>query len=246
MRINRLTLDLQKSFVLHTRPYRDTSLLVDLFTEAHGILRGIARGVKKNKSETRGLLLPFIPLAISGVAKTELLNISKVDVPRAAACNLSGSAILCGFYLNELLIKFLYPHDAHPKLFHGYAATLDKLKNLNQSDQFAKQLALRSFEKLLLKEIGYELYLNKDARGKPIDAGLNYYYKIGVGFLPGFSDERAVDDSMPITSGKTLNALREDALSFPAEFREAKLLLRYVINSLLSSPLKSRDLFLRC
>lgn len=232
-----MRIEYQNAFILHTRPFRDTSLMVDLFSEEYGIIRGIARGVKKGKPEMRGLLQPFIPVAISLSGKTDLFSINAIEA-RGLAYALHGRTTLCGFYLNELLIKLLHVHDPHPNLFSGYAQVLENLQN---TDARAQQRALRTFERLLLKEIGYALRLDQDANGNAIEKQFKYFYKFGTGLINIAAGYISAADN--VISGATLIALNLGQLVTDQEYHESKLLLRQVINSLLEKPLKSRELW---
>src|SRR5947207_10368345 len=116
----------QAGFVLHTYPYRETSLIVEAFTGAYGRVAMVARGAKRPRSELRGLLNAFQPLALSWAGAGELKTLQKAEW-RGGLPLPSGAALLCGFYLNELILKLLPREDAHPALFEYYEATLRAL-----------------------------------------------------------------------------------------------------------------------
>src|SRR5512139_4219305 len=104
--------DDEPAFVLHAYPYRETSLIVEAFTEAHGRIALVARGAKRPRSELRGLLQGFQPLLLSWSGAGELKTLARAEW-RGGMSRLGGSALVCGFYLNELLIKLLPREDPH-------------------------------------------------------------------------------------------------------------------------------------
>lgn len=144
---------LQPAFVLHARPYRDTSLLVELLTAERGRLTVLARGVRNQRSRFNGLLVPFSPLLVSFSGKTDLQVLRQVEA-NGLSYNLRGNMLLSGFYLNELLIRLLQRHEPHPNVYQAYQYTLNVL-----ADTVQPEPALRLFEKYLLVDIGYGLQL---------------------------------------------------------------------------------------
>lgn len=225
-------ISLQPAFILHARPFRDTSLLLDLFTSQHGRISAIARGARSSKSKIRGLLLPFVPLLISWSGKTELMTITQVD-SSGALYDLSGNNLLSGLYLNELLTKLLHRHDPYPNVYNEYQNLLIHLNNAADI-----QPPLRIFEKNLLAAIGYGLQLDKDNDGNAIDAAKYYQYQHGAGFVPVGANNHS-----PTFNGQDLLAFTNDNLSNPATLKAAKRLMRLVFSHLLDKPLKSRELF---
>ncbi|MCK4870632.1 MAG: DNA repair protein RecO [Gammaproteobacteria bacterium] len=222
---------LQPAFILHTRAFRDNSLLVDLFTRDYGRVHAVARGVKSSRK--RGLLLPFVPLLVSWSGRTDLVSLSKIE-SNGLGVSLSGNGLLSGVYINELLVKLLHRDDPHPSLFLSYGETLHQLASVGSI-----QSALRIFEKKLLMDIGYGLELTHTAIGEIIEAEKYYYYEHEHGFLPGSNIS-----TTSIFSGATLLSLAEDDLSEAVVLKETKALMRQLINSLLRDrPLRSRELF---
>jgi len=222
---------LQPAFVLHTRAFRDTSLLVDLFTIKYGRISCLARGAKSSKSKLRGLLLPFVPLLVSWSGKSDLVTLSKVETNNQPY-NITGTNLLSGLYLNELLVRLLAYHDPHPNIFRAYQNTLNNLQN-NENIQ----ITLRLFEKQLLAEIGYGLQLTKDAQNKPILANNYYHYKYEHGFI------KCLEHDQNTFSGKSLLALYNNKLADINTLTEIKHLMRLIYNHLLGDKsLKSREL----
>ena len=118
--------DAQPAFVLHTYAYRETSLIVETFTADHGRVAMVARGAKRPRSETRGLVAGVPAAHLSWAGAGELKTLLKAEwggglpLPR-------GAALLCGFYLNELLLKLLAREDPHAALFRDYHDALEAL-----------------------------------------------------------------------------------------------------------------------
>lgn len=230
---------LQPAYILHSRLYRDTSLLLDLFTEEHGRVSAVARGVRGARSRSKGLLQPFVPLLISWYGKTELMSLSVAEA-NGVAHALSGEALLCGLYLNELLVRLLHRYDPHPQLYQAYQEALLALaKDENE------QPILRRFEKRLLTELGYALQLDREAHnGLPIELTQFYYFEPAQGLLP-YADGLRVN-SRNVFCGESLLALHADQLTESEFLRDAKRLLRIALGHLLDGkPLRSRELFLR-
>lgn len=220
----------QPAYVLHTRAYRDTSLLVDLFTHDHGRFRAIARSVKRPRSPKKGLLQPGIPLRISFYGKNELKTISEVENNGHVAF-LTGKALLSGFYLNELLIKLWPQHDPNPKLFTHYATTLPAL-----TEPTTREIHLRQFEKYLLRELGYALPFSQIT-----DPQQTYRYDPHHGFLP----ETRSNNTAHLFQGEHLLAFADAHYTIDS-LNTAKRLMRFALQHLLGNRrLSTRDLYVK-
>lgn len=227
---------LESVFVLHSRSFGDTSLILDLFTLKRGSVSAIARGVKKKGSRLSGLLLPFTPLVVCLSGKSEILNISKVE-PDGLTYNFQGHSLLSGFYLNELLVRLLPKHDPDEVLYNIYK---DTLHGLRYADNWQRQRLLRLFEIKLLQEIGYGVCLNKDAANNDIDESFFYKFKFGTGFIK----LESLQENSTIFKGSNLLALYNDNLVTADNFKTAKLLLQnYLMPLLGDKPIKTRELF---
>lgn len=229
---------LQPAYLLHRRPYRETSLLLEAFTPEHGRIGLVARGARRGRSGQQAMLQPFVPLLLSWSGRGELVTLTGAEMVTGGAPRLSGRRLLSAFYLNELLQRLLHRHDPHPALFQDYAVCLQRLAV--DSDE---AWALRLFEKSLLQELGYGLALTHEAgSGTAVQPQLNYCYHFERGPHPA---EGAPQEGVAL-SGKTLLALAE-MLSPDAEAeREAKRLMRSILNQYLGErPLHSRELFAR-
>jgi DNA repair protein RecO (recombination protein O) len=222
----------QSAFVLQYKKYRETSLILDLFTEDYGRVSLLAKGVRKAKSKTAGVLQPFISLAVSFVGKADLKTLTHVEI-KPPLLTLKGMPLYCGFYLNELVQNFLFKYDPHPQVFSDFRQCLIQLSN-NKSIE----MALRVFEVRLLENIGYGLQLNHDAAtGKPIAAEKCY------AFYPDLGVREQHDGWL---MGKTVIALRSGRLDSQQELAEAKKLMRSAIDfHLPDKPLNSRAMMAR-
>ncbi len=225
----------QRTFVLRTFAYSETSLLVDVFARETGRLMLIAKGARRLKSRQRGLLRPFQPLLLSWSGRGELPIVSGAE-QAGWAVPLMGDAWLCGYYMNELLVHLLHRYDAHEGLFDGYEQALESLAR-NPSGE----ATLRLFEKRLLGELGYGLRLEFEADGRtPVVGHHRYDYVPDRGPVP-----LAASMQGPVeVSGATLLALADEQLEDRQVLLESKQLLRVVLDRHLDGrALRSRRLF---
>ncbi len=225
---------LQPAFILQQRKYRETSLIIDALTRDFGRVSVLAKGVRKIKSKSAGILQPFIPLSMSYVGKAELKTLSAVerradsDEKIRAYSGLQGLALYCGFYINELVTCFLHKYDPHPEVFDYYSECLFALAD----GSGGREAALRQFELNLMENVGYGLALELDETGKAIKPSAKYGFNVGRG---------AVESVNGAFAGKTLLALSTGELTDPQVLSEAKILMRSVIDVYLQGrQLKSR------
>lgn len=232
----KLRIDDQPAFVLHSYPFKETSLIVEALSRDHGRVALVARGARRPKSAMRGLLHAFQPLELGWFGAGELRTLAKVEW-RGGQPLLGGDALLCGYYLNELLIRLLPRDDAHPALFEDYRTVMASLA----ADEPA-QPALRRFEKAMLRELGYGLTLDVEAEaGEPVRAEARYAYIIERGPVE-------VTDESPggiEVSGRTLLAMHADNFTDPDTLNEARTLMRQLLQHYLGAqPLQSRRVFI--
>lgn len=224
------------AFVLHSHPYRETSLLLDVFSRQHGRQAIVARGARRPHSAVRGVLMSFQPVSLAWFGKGEVRTLHRAEW-QGGQPYLQGTALMCGFYLNELLVNLLARNDAHEQLFDYYRATLYRLAH--ETDHAS---TLRCFEKHLLQELGYALELAQEAGGgKPVQAELGYRYIVEHGAVldEGISDAQA---GLPV-SGKTLLAMAADDYSDPVVAQQSKQLMRMLLNHQLGGKvLHTREL----
>jgi len=231
MRQRRERRDDEPAFILHTHPYRETSLIVEAFTERHGRVAMVAKGAKRPRSEMRGVLQAFQPLLLSWAGAGELKTLVKAEWQGGLPLP-TGAALLCGFYLNELLLRLLPREDPHEALFAQYQSALRRLAAGDDSGP-----VLRAFEKALLKELGYAVVLDRDGAGGAIDSSRTYRYDPERGPIEAQAGE-------PLVSGRTLLDMARDDYSDPVTQQQSKALMRLLINHRLEhQPLKSRQVF---
>jgi DNA repair protein RecO (recombination protein O) len=172
-----MLLDQQPAYVLHARPYRETSLLLECLTRDHGRLGVVARGVRRERARLqRAQLEPFQLLALGLLLRGELATLRGAE-PIGAPLRLTGDAGLAGLYLNELVVRLTGRQDPQPDLFEAYSRTLPRLAGPG-----ALAWQLRRFERDLLAAIGYALQLETEAdSGEPVMPEGWYRYQVEHG-----------------------------------------------------------------
>lgn len=228
---------LSPAYILHRRAYRESSFLIELFTPAHGRLSVIAKGVRKARSASTGLLQPFTPLLVSWSGRSELLTLTHAE-PNGSMMRLQGNCLFAGFYLNELLIALLQKWDAHPQLYSVYEKTLVGFQEKRLSQKF-----LRIFEKQLLEEIGYG-FLPKNITSTQTFAPDRYYRFVPEqGFVLSEFGEQV--ETLTIFLGKNLLAIATEDWQSDEVLQDAKRLIRLIMTPLLGTrQIHSRRLFI--
>lgn len=222
--------DNEPAYVLHTHPWKETSLIVEAFTAGHGRVALVARGARRAHAVLRTRLLAFQPLGLSWYGKGGLKTLHAAEW-QGGALQLAGRALICGFYVNELVLKLLPPDDPHEALFRRYAQTLHAL-----AAAVDPQPVLRRFELDLLCELGYAQTLDRTVAGEPVRADARYGYVFGQGVVPAQGTE-------PACSGKALLDMAVGDYSDPRTLAEGKQLMRALINHYLGDkPLHTRQL----
>lgn len=215
---------LQQAYILHRRPYRNTSLLLDAFTASNGRLALVARGGQRN-----ALLQPFQPLLIGWRGRDELRSLSRVEAGQLLP-SLQGEALYCGLYLNELLVRVLHRDVPHDAVFSGYAQALAALLDRTVH----ADVALRRFEFLLLDELGYGFSLQQQADGQPLARSGRYRFEADTGLRADPSGYYQGDCLLAMVAGDWHHEAR----------RQARNLMREALAPLLGDkPLLSRQLF---
>lgn len=229
--------DLQPGFILHQRPYRESSLLLEAFGIGAGRIGLIAKGARRPKSPLRAQLIPFRPLLLSWRGRGELGLVVGAE-PDGPALVIPPPAIASGLYLNELLVRLLHRHDPHPELFLQYRHTLLALS----APDCPLEQSLRIFEKRLLDAVGYGLMLDRTAgAGAPVEADACYRYIADQGPVEAHSKAHGAGIRV---RGSTLLALASEGPMDSAALKEAKHLMRSAINMHLEGrPLVSRTLY---
>jgi len=228
--------DYQPAWLLHARPYRETSALAWFLTLEEGRLDAVVRGVRGRKSRYRALLQPFTPLQICVKGRQDLKTLVGLE-STSAPHSYQGEALVCGLYANEILSRLLMPSQACPRLFRDYSLLLHLL-----SDSEQRQPALRRFELSLLDALGYAPSW-QTVTGEPLDADCYYAYQFGQGFIPQ-AEKAVASNNNPLYFGQQLLAIADDTWQNSATRQTAKRLTRQLLQPLLGDqPLHSRRLF---
>ena len=227
----------EPAFVLHGRPWKETSLVLELFTRGHGRIAAVAKGARRPHSQLRPLLLPFQPVLVTWSGRSEVRLVHSVEW-QGGIPQLGGKSLLCAFYLNELLMAALVRDDPHDTLFDAYHAVMRDLAGAP-----VLSAVLRRFEILLLSELGYGLQLEVDVvTGEPVEADALYRY------VPDRGAARVAETDEPdmwTVRGRTLLDMAAGRFGDPQTGAESKRLMRGLISHHLGNPeLRSRQLIL--
>ena len=202
----------QPAWILQRYPFGESSLMVDSFTLAHGRVMMLAKGARRMKSPYRGILQAFQDLRVGWSGRRELVTLTRAE-SSGPWRRLRGSSLMCGWYANELLMRFLQRGDPHEQLFEAYSELMMELGSENDD------WTLRRFEKVLLSEVGYGMVLDREVHaGEVVEADRRYRY------LPGRGPVIETGDGFEgvAVSGATLLALRESSLPSRGVRREAR------------------------
>ncbi|GGA74770.1 DNA repair protein RecO [Neiella marina] len=223
-----LRAQLEPAYVLNRRPYREDSALVDLLTQQHGLVRLVARGMRRKKQPLGAILQPFAPLLISWQSKSDLGQLQQVEAGNQAFA-LTGDNTLAGFYLNELLYRLLTPLESAGAVFAHYGAAIAQLAQ----PTVKLEPVLRQFEHALLDHLGYGLSDTQQL----VDDGF-YLWEPQQGLVPSEYDSAI--------KGWHLQCIESSDYADEAVLRAAKILTRQRLEPLLAGrPLQSRQVWLQ-
>lgn len=227
--------------MLHSRPFRDSSLIVEVFTRNHGRVGLVARGGRRMSGKRgpgqRALLQPLQPLILTWQGSTDLVTLISHEA-NGPACTLMGENLYGALYMNELLLRLTTRHDAHPGLFDSYEQSLHRLMGAARMHE-----PLRLFEKQLLDDIGYGLNLESDYLGQPVMPEQEYDYRLETGAVPVSSELQQAEKTQGIRIyGHELLALSKAIIT-----AENEPVIRRLLGSALSvvlgpKPLQTREL----
>jgi DNA repair protein RecO (recombination protein O) len=223
---------LERGYVLHQRPYRNTSLIVDCLTGRYGRQSLVAQGARRPGSRQAAVLQPFRRVRLSWVRRGELGRLTDVEAD-AESREIRGDALLAAFYLNELLLRLVPKGDQNDQILNCYSSCLDQLAGNCDAAR-----ALRLFELELLDALGYRIDLDHDCRsGEPIEPERDYVFEHEGGLTA-----TKTNPGMETFSGRHLISLREHRLDEPASRTTAKRLLSGILGMHLGArPLKTRQ-----
>lgn len=229
--------DKQPGYILHTQPYRETSLLLEVLTRDHGRFSLVARSARRPRSDLRGVLLPFQPLTLSWFGKGELRTLHAADWDGGVR-QLTGLPLVCGFYLNELMMKLTARDDPEPRAFSVYDRAVREL-----AGAAPLSTALRRYELKLAQVLGYAPALGRDSRGEAIAADRHYLCRDAAMPEPDEHPELAPVGRAVRLPGEALLAIDADDYGRPDTRGHARQLSRVWLSALLGDePLASRQL----
>lgn len=235
---------MDKGYVLHSYPYRETSLILQVWTEKHGRLGLVAKGARRPKSASRSTLVNFQPLVLDWFGRGELRTLKTAE-PASPAIPLAGSSLLSAFYLNELLLKLTTRDDPHEQLFAAYDEAIGSLRALSRSGAAGArdiERVLRRFELKLLQELGYAVELAREAGSHaPIVAEREYLYVVERGPIPAPEGETPANAVR--LRGQTLIDLDRGEFDSASTAAQSKQLMRLLIHhSLNGQELSTRSI----
>ncbi len=209
----------EAAFVLHHRPFRDSSQILDVLSREHGKLALVARGSRGARSKLKGVLRPFLPLKMSWVQRSDMGTLTGAE-SAGEPLSLGGDALMAGYYVNELLIHFLHRHDPQPEIFDLYARALRELRG-----GIDIAAALRRFEIVFLELIGYALNLRFEAGSdQPVRPAQHYEYRVEQGPVPVNRS-----DGLMVFRGEQLTSVATQSFDDADTLRAANRLLRQVL-----------------
>ena len=223
-----MRIEQQPAYILHARAYRETSLLLEVFTRDHGRVGLVARGMRRERSRLpRGLLQPLQPLLLDWVAKGDLGTLVGAD-PASAPFTLVGEHLLAAMYVNELVLRLSGRGDAHARAFAAYADCLARLADGPAA------WTLRRFERDFLADLGYGLLLDAGADGTSVSEDGMYAYDVESGPTPPVRDEWR-----PSVDGAALLALADDRMPDPRQLAQLRRMMRHVLRHHLGGELNA-------
>jgi len=232
--------DLVSAYLLHRRPYRESSWLLECFSYELGRISLIGRSSGKKQTQSKGILQAFTLLEIQVSGRGNLQYASQVDA-QSLAIPLHGEALFCGLYINELLYYLLQSGLCQTELFTSYQSCLLGLAKTNEADKREREQILRHFEFSLLNILGYQLELNT-TQGRPLEQQRYYHYVHGSGLVPAYASH----GKSPALLGSELLAISDGHLDTTELLKTAKQISRIALQALLNGrELKSKQLFKR-
>ncbi len=227
-----MRVELQQAYVLHARPFKDTSLILDCLTEDYGRVAVLSKGARSAKSRQRQLCQPFTPISISWQGKGDLKTLIGIEA-RALPLSLAGNYLYSGLYLNELLTRLLPERDPYPDTYLRYHLALEQL-----AADMVLEPVLRQFELGLLSDMGYAVNLESDLRGVPLVETSDYLWRDHHGWV------LVEQEGICGFKGASLLSIGRNDWSLAETRQQAKALTRMLLKPLLGSrPLNSSKLF---
>ncbi|WP_162045606.1 DNA repair protein RecO [Vibrio taketomensis] len=225
---------LQRCFVLHRRPYSESSLILDVFSEEYGRVSIMSKGARSKRSNLKGALQPFTPLLLKWSGSGSMKTLRQAE-PISLGLPLTGINLYSAMYVNELIGRVLMAEVPMPGLFHDYLHALTELAQAENPEP-----ALRRFELALLSAMGYGVdFLHCAGTGEPIDPNMTYRYREQKGFIASVRLDNLT------FKGDELIAISERRFITKPQLQAAKRFTRIALKPYLGGkPLKSRELFI--
>jgi DNA repair protein RecO (recombination protein O) len=226
---------LQRCFVLHRRPYSESSLILDVFSEEYGRLSIISKGARSKRSNLKGVLQAFTPLLMKWSGKGSMRTLRQAE-SISLAIPLTGINLYSAMYINELVVRVIEQETPYPALFLDYLTALTELAQTKNPEP-----ALRRFELALLSSMGYGVdFLHCAGSGEMVSPEMTYRYRDQKGFMASIRH-----DPLMSFKGNELIAISERRFVTPEQLKAAKRFTRIALKPYLGGkPLKSRELFL--
>lgn len=233
-----MRVDNQPAYILHQRPFRDTSQILEVFTKEHGRISVMSRGSRAPKSRLKSVLQPFRALVVNWTGRGEMPTLTGAESASQSVSFLQGKSLACALYINELVMYLTYKHDVHESLFSQYHQTINSLFEADKLEQ-----ELRLFELALLDNLGVSIdLLHVVDTGEKIKAESEYFFQIEQGLYEKHTQKNF--NNSPVVSGESLLAISDGNFDNLRTLKDAKSLMRYIINHYLAGKsLKSRELF---
>jgi len=229
--------NLQPCFVLHQRAYRNSSVILEVFSQDFGRVALLAKGVKQQKSRLKSVLQTFQPLQLSWVRRSELGTLTTAEFA-GQPIQLSHEKLYAALYVNELCLRLLVHNDSASEIYHAYFQSIQQLSQLERPEK-----VLRLFEKVLLQSLGYEIQLCFEAdTHEPIFENCVYQYVPEHGFIKIEEDN---ETQKFLFKGEHLLAFEHNELENEEVLKVAHRLTHISLRKLLGDkPLKSRELYI--
>ncbi len=216
----------EPAYLIHQRPYSETSQIINLFSRHYGRVDLIAKGSKRPKSKFKSFLQPFSPILVSWSGRSQLKTLRSVDISTSKKTNISRKHLMSASYLNELILNFLTIADPYPDLFDAYSLSIENLSSADSSESI-----LREFEINLLTEIGYAINFRTEAMSlKKIKPSLSYRFIAEEGFVSSVTS--SARDAL--IKGSVIQSIDQRDFSKPETLRIAKRIAREAIKYHLS------------
>jgi DNA repair protein RecO (recombination protein O) len=223
----------QSAFILHRRDYKESSLILEIFSEQFGRVSVLAQSARKRRDASHFQICNRLLIGWTG--RSELKTLTQIE---SRMLTVPAEFYPSVFYVNELLMILLPKHQPHSALFQQYQNLLLTLAQ-HDTDSRALAAALRNFEIGLLTELGLMPDLSQHSHNAhSLDADGWYFIDNTGGVTAAF------DNTTANYQGRTLLAIQQRRFDEPEIARAARILLRQLIDyNLQGRTLQSRKFY---